>query len=148
MQNGLSTKMRHLFVLVAAISLVAFFFQNCGEEFDNSDYVTGSSTLPGDEDIDEGGDETIPPPPDDPDPIGDLPVFFQNVVATGNEHACGLTTTDTVACWGRNNGGKLGNNATTASSLPVTAVNLAGAKAVSIGANHSCAITAQDKVMC
>ena len=43
-------------------------------------------------------------------------------VATGGRHACALATDGNVFCWGRNDYGQLGNNSTTDSAKPVSAM--------------------------
>jgi hypothetical protein len=74
-------------------------------------------------------------------------------VSVGSGFACALLTTGSVKCWGRNTSGQLGNNTTTRSLVPVdvktsseskttatTTTTFTGAKAISAGAQHTCAI--------
>jgi alpha-tubulin suppressor-like RCC1 family protein len=59
------------------------------------------------------------------------------MVSVGSSHACAVTATGAVWCWGNNNAGQLGNNATTDSPSPVLANGLgAGAASVSAGRGH------------
>ena len=78
-------------------------------------------------------------------------------VAVGLSHTCALLTTGAVDCWGLNSSGQLGNNATTASSIPVpvfavgstsSASLLSGVTAIAAGANHNCALLATGNVDC
>ena len=43
-------------------------------------------------------------------------------IGTGSNHACAAHQTHTVYCWGLNNKGQLGNDTTTNSPTPVTAL--------------------------
>jgi alpha-tubulin suppressor-like RCC1 family protein len=66
-------------------------------------------------------------------------------IATGRDHALALCSDGTLAAWGGNGSGQLGNDSTTSSNLPV-AVSRAGLlagktiTAISAGANHSMAL--------
>lgn len=72
----------------------------------------------------------------------------KNVYA-GKMNTCALMTTGSVKCWGYNNIGQLGNGITTASaSPPVDVVNLTNVTEVSVGGNHSCALTSTGEVKC
>jgi alpha-tubulin suppressor-like RCC1 family protein len=57
------------------------------------------------------------------------------------EHTCALLIDGTVRCWGRNDGGELGNGTNANSSLPVQVSNLTNVTAVSVGGLHTCAIS-------
>ncbi len=66
-------------------------------------------------------------------------------LAVGSEHRLALCADGTVAAWGENTSGQLGNNSTTSSTVPVlvdTSGILAGRKVVKIAAtgNHSLAL--------
>ena len=75
-------------------------------------------------------------------------------ISAGNLHACALTISEGVKCWGAGANGRLGNGATGEKTTPVdvhtsgTDSNpLSGIAAISIGGFHSCALTT-DKVKC
>ncbi len=67
-------------------------------------------------------------------------------VSAGMEHTCALLTTGQVRCWGRGDGGELGNGAAANSSIPVTVMNpggtgsLTGVTDVAAGNDVTCAI--------
>ncbi len=63
-------------------------------------------------------------------------------------HACALKTDGTVACWGYNNNGQLGNGSKTQSSKPVAVSNVKDAVAIGAGYYHACAVTKDGKVWC
>jgi alpha-tubulin suppressor-like RCC1 family protein len=62
-------------------------------------------------------------------------------LAAGYRHACAIRDDGTVACWGLNNNGQVGDGTsllTRTSPVPVT--NLGQAVSISTGEFHSCAI--------
>jgi alpha-tubulin suppressor-like RCC1 family protein len=67
-------------------------------------------------------------------------------VSAGMEHSCALLTTGQVRCWGRGDGGELGNGAATTSHVPVTVQNhhgtgpLTGVTDIAAGNDVTCAI--------
>jgi alpha-tubulin suppressor-like RCC1 family protein len=77
-------------------------------------------------------------------------------LSCGASHACVVTTSGEVRCWGNNDHGQLGNNSTIASATGgATAINVGtGLTAISVaaGVNHTCAILRngilEDKVKC
>lgn len=60
-------------------------------------------------------------------------------ISTGSTHACALTASGAVYCWGANNNGELGNQDTEDSALPVRVTGLT-ASVISAGAGYSCAV--------
>lgn len=71
------------------------------------------------------------------------------MTSAGWSHACGLTPSGGVKCWGNNQYGQLGNNSTTSSLTPVDVQGLsAGVASLHLGARHSCALLTDGKVKC
>jgi alpha-tubulin suppressor-like RCC1 family protein/signal transduction histidine kinase len=76
-------------------------------------------------------------------------------LAVGSTHTCAITTDGMMACWGGNNYGQLGNNATSAgaTSSPVN-VTLSGAligktfESVAIGGFKTCAVASDGLAYC
>lgn len=70
-------------------------------------------------------------------------------VATATTHACVLTTTGGVLCWGDNTYGQLGDDTTASRSMPATVEGLSsGVVAVSTNLNRSCALLDNGSVKC
>ncbi len=77
-------------------------------------------------------------------------------IAAEYAYTCAIASDDKVYCWGMNNEGQLGNNSTTASSVPV-AVDTSGVlsgktiKSISLGGDgygSNCVVASDDKVYC
>ncbi|UQA59451.1 RCC1 domain-containing protein [Polyangium aurulentum] len=56
-------------------------------------------------------------------------------------HTCAVLKDTTVQCWGNNVSGQLGIGASGSQDKPTTVVSLVGAKEVSAGGRHTCAVT-------
>ncbi len=71
-------------------------------------------------------------------------------VSAGTMHSCGLTPAGAAYCWGRNDGGGLGDGSTTASAIPVPVQMPSGVgfKAISAGQFRTCAISATGAAYC
>ena len=69
-------------------------------------------------------------------------------VALGLTHTCALRTNGTVACWGDNVYGQLGDGSTTLRPVPTDVPGLAGATALAVGDYHTCALVAGGAVTC
>jgi len=79
---------------------------------------------------------------------------LSNVVSlsAGRNHTCALRSNHAVLCWGANESGQLGNDATTNNSSPVEVSTLGSANsnvvALSAGGRHTCAVTFDGEVKC
>ena len=69
-------------------------------------------------------------------------------IAVGYYHACALTSSGAVLCWGNNDDGQLGSNTTTSRSTPVAVSGLGSVVAIAAGGFHTCAITSSGGVKC
>ncbi len=70
-------------------------------------------------------------------------------VSSGNVHACAVTTTGGVKCWGRNSHGQLGDGTVTNRVMPVDVSGLtAGVAGVSAGGSHTCAVSTSGGLKC
>lgn len=70
-------------------------------------------------------------------------------ITLGYRHACALTITGGVKCWGNNDKGQLGDNSTTNSLAPVNVDGLnSGVVAIAAGYFHTCAITTAGGIKC
>ncbi|MDR0770845.1 MAG: hypothetical protein LBE75_06555 [Burkholderiales bacterium] len=74
-------------------------------------------------------------------------------IAAGYLHTCALAADDRAYCWGDNDSGKLGNNSTADSTVPVAVVTsgaLSGQtlKQIVAGSYHTCALAADDRAYC
>lgn len=69
-------------------------------------------------------------------------------VVVGSTHACALSNSGLVYCWGRNNQGQLGGFEGELSASPMLVQNLADVVQISAGDDHTCAVTAQATLWC
>ncbi len=82
-------------------------------------------------------------------------------LSTGSNHACVIRTGGTMACWGGNFAGPLGDGIkkhaypawtecanNDCSPLPVTVLNMDNAASIATGAGHTCAIRTTGQVSC
>ena len=69
-------------------------------------------------------------------------------VAAGGEHSCAVLQNGTVACWGANGSGQLGNGTTTPSATPVLVSGITTAVRVTAGEDHTCALLQGGTVDC
>jgi alpha-tubulin suppressor-like RCC1 family protein len=66
-------------------------------------------------------------------------------IATGAQHACALTREGRVACWGRGEGGRLGNDSVGQTYVPTYVVGLSEVRGITAGTSHTCAIVGADR---
>jgi alpha-tubulin suppressor-like RCC1 family protein len=75
-------------------------------------------------------------------------------LALGDGHGCALAAADgSVACWGKNDHGQLGNGGTGDAAAAVAVVDdhgkpITGVTAIAAGAAHTCALRADKTVLC
>ncbi len=69
-------------------------------------------------------------------------------IACGGEHSCALRTNGTVACWGSNLHGELGDGTTSSRVSPVFVQGLDRATQIALGDTRSCARLADGTVRC
>ena len=69
-------------------------------------------------------------------------------LATGTAHTCAIRADRTVACWGRNATGQLGDGTLADKALPTAVPGLTGAAALAAGHQHTCAALADGRVAC
>jgi hypothetical protein len=71
-------------------------------------------------------------------------------LAAGAAHTCALRIDGTVACWGDNSRGQLGDGTTTSHAVPTTVPGVTGASHLSGSGsgNHTCARVNDEDVMC
>lgn len=70
-------------------------------------------------------------------------------LAIGKAHACAITSSTAVTCWGNNDFGQLGDGTMTVRTMPGIPVgSLTDVRAVAAGDNTSCAVTGDGGVWC
>jgi alpha-tubulin suppressor-like RCC1 family protein len=70
-------------------------------------------------------------------------------VTAGDGHACAVTASGALKCWGLNDSGQVGDGTTTQRATPVDVAGFAsGAARVSAGASFTCAVTTDGGVKC
>ena len=70
-------------------------------------------------------------------------------LAAGESHTCAVTTLGGAKCWGYGGQGRLGNNSTTYSLVPVDVVGLtSGVASLAAGGSHTCAVTTSGGAKC
>jgi alpha-tubulin suppressor-like RCC1 family protein len=68
--------------------------------------------------------------------------------ARGGDSFCAIRADGTVACWGTNASGQLGDGSTTLRNTPVAVSGLTGASHLAIGDNHTCAALTSGAMSC
>jgi alpha-tubulin suppressor-like RCC1 family protein len=69
-------------------------------------------------------------------------------LSAGYYHACGVTTSGVVQCWGDNSSGELGDNTTTSRAVPAPIASSLAFTSVAAGGAHTCAVAAGGVVYC
>jgi len=82
------------------------------------------------------------------DPVAVTGISDAISALTGGQHACALSASGSVRCWGNNAHGQLGNRSNTDSAVPVVVEGINNAVAISAGWEHSCALLRSGQVYC
>ncbi|MCA9610818.1 MAG: hypothetical protein KC619_34720 [Myxococcales bacterium] len=69
-------------------------------------------------------------------------------IAGADYHFCARTTMGTVACWGQNNSGELGDGTTYSHASPVFVPGISTAVSIAVGETFSCAVLSDGTVEC
>ncbi|MDK2899024.1 MAG: hypothetical protein PWQ10_211 [Patescibacteria group bacterium] len=74
-------------------------------------------------------------------------------ISVGGGYTCAIASNDQAYCWGNNGYGKLGNNSTLNSYVPVPVyvsgvLNTLAIKSITSGYSHTCAIASNDQAYC
>jgi len=69
-------------------------------------------------------------------------------ISAGGHHSCFVLPDATAVCWGRNDGGQLGDGTTQHRSWPAPVQGLSGVWAIDCGMQHTCAVTMSGDVWC
>ena len=69
-------------------------------------------------------------------------------VVVGKHHACALSLSGVVYCWGRNNQAQLGGISGELSATPSVIQNVTDVIQISAGDDHTCAVTANGQLAC
>ncbi len=133
-------RVRHRLQIVAFATLGAAQFAACGAR-------TALTGLTPDAVVDAAVADTSVPAADvatDPPPRARI-----NGLSLGDSHSCARRADGTVACWGKNLNGQLGNGAMTEYELlPVAVVGLTDAVELAAAELHTCARRAAGTVVC
>ena len=84
-------------------------------------------------------------------PVPSTPVVGNHTflqVSTGYSHACGVTNSHAIYCWGSNALGELGNETTEQTGTPDSVHHAPEFASVSAGTNHTCATTQGGEIFC
>jgi len=75
---------------------------------------------------------------------------LSNAVAlnTAYSHTCAVKADGTVACWGFNNAGQLGDGTIVNKGVPTAVPGLTNVAAVAASASHSCALKDDGSAVC
>jgi alpha-tubulin suppressor-like RCC1 family protein len=86
------------------------------------------------------------PAPKPPAPVKGLKDVAE--IALGDAYACARIGDGTVACWGDDASGQLGDGSSSAKATPVKVSGLSDVAALAVGRRHACALLADGGVRC
>ena len=82
-------------------------------------------------------------------PVAVLDIADATAITAGDWHTCALRQTGTIACWGNNDDGQLGNGQSRdISSVPVAVLGITDATAITAGIGHTCALRQTGTITC
>jgi alpha-tubulin suppressor-like RCC1 family protein len=82
-------------------------------------------------------------------PVNVSGAYNVSMISAGYTHACALVNDGTVACWGSNRSGQLGDGTTTNRAYPATVYGLPDPVVqLSSGSAHTCAVTKRQDIYC
>jgi alpha-tubulin suppressor-like RCC1 family protein len=144
-----TTTSRSTPVAVMAPSGVAFASLSAGGAHTCALATTGTAYCWGENPAGGLGDGTTAPH-SSPMPVSMPSGVAFKAVSAGDEHSCGLATDGAVYCWGRNDGGALGDGTTTAHLTPVLAATPPGVtfRSIDAGRLRTCGVTTSGSVYC
>jgi alpha-tubulin suppressor-like RCC1 family protein len=94
-------------------------------------------------------------PAEDQDAVGSLPTDGTTVpgaktivLSGGFLHVCALSPAGTVACWGENRSGQIGDGTSANRDRPVPVTGLTDVASIGVGFRTSCAVLKNGKLMC
>ncbi|MFC1610491.1 RCC1 domain-containing protein [Myxococcota bacterium] len=87
---------------------------------------------------------------ENPTPVDVVGISDAQLIAAGMGHACAVRAGGSVACWGDNQTGQLGDDQASggSSSVPVATQGLTNVTALSVGNWHTCALLADQTIKC
>ena len=154
-RNRRSQAARRWFRFLAVVAAAAIFAASCGSD-DDAEPETPTTTAapaPSAAPTPPAAPTTAAPPPTSAPPATSEPLDENAPVsiAAGTKHTCAAYASGSVACWGDNENGQLGNGQSggnLVSSVPVEVAGIDDAIAVGVGWEHSCAVHATGEVSC
>lgn len=122
------------------VQLVSFARFTCGLRTDGKAYCWGSNSWGT---LGDGSNKAFSATPV---AVGGNNTFTK--LAAGADHACGITTTNALVCWGHNDWGQFGIGTTSSPDLPVVAAGGLQFKSVMASTSSTCGVTMNGTAYC